>query len=219
MTLHFPVESHRLPSGTRVLLMQRRDLPILSLTAMVEAGTICEQAQQAGLAAFSAGLLTLGTTRRSAMVLAEEVDSLGASLGVHSDYDYSMVGFSSLSRHGLQGVRILSEVLSSPAFSPEEVERRRSDILSLLERRKDDPVDAVRNRFIATIYGDHPYRHPREGYVETISRLDAGSLRDFHGRFYRPENAIIAAVGDFEVSSLLSSLEEGLATWGAADAG
>jgi len=132
---------------------------------------------------------------------------------VHSDYDYSMVGVACLSRHQELGLDVLTEVLTSPAFAPDEVERRRNDILSLLERRKDDPVDRVRNRFIAGIYGDHPYRNPREGYPETVSEQDGESLRGFHRRFYRPEETLLAVVGDVRAEGVLTRLREALAGW------
>ena len=146
---HFEAPAHTLSNGMRVLLMERHHLPILSLTVLVRTGVISEGPGEAGLAGFTSGLLPRGTVRRSALRLAEEVDSLGAVLGVHSDYDLSMVGVSSLVRDETKAIELLADVVTSPAFAVEEVERRRDDILSALERRKDDPHERVRDPELA----------------------------------------------------------------------
>jgi zinc protease len=214
----FGREIHALSNGLGVLLLPRKHLPIIAATALVRAGAICERPGEAGLATFATSLLTRGTRWRSAVKLAEDIDALGAHLGVHSDYDYSMVGLSCLSRQFRQALEILTEVLTQPAFAPDEVERRRNDILSYLERKKDDPVDLVRNRFIERIYGEHPYHHSRDGYPETIRPLQAPELRAFHETFYRPNQTILALVGDFDPQRCLPQIDELLGSWPARSA-
>ncbi len=214
---HFDVETHVLPNGLRVLLMKRPELPIVSVSALIDAGQVRERREEAGLAAFTAGVLALGTTKRNAVRLAEDVDALGMSLGAHADYDFAMAGVSGLSRDLDATIEVLSEVVLSPAFLAEEVERRRSDILTFLERRKDDPVDRVRNRFLARIYGDHPYGRPKEGTVETLAHLGPADLRGFYHRFYRPNDTTIALVGDVETAHTLALLSEKFGAWARAD--
>lgn len=206
-------ESHVLPNGLKVLLLPRGHLPIVSVTLLIPAGVLCEGPGQAGLSTFTGSLLTRGTEKRNAETLALDIDALGANLGVHTDYDFTMAGISCLSRRFADSLEILAEVVTSPAFAPEEVERRRNDILSHLERRKDDPVDLVRNRFIERVYGDHPYHHPRDGHAATIKPLFEADLRSFHERFFRPNQSVLAVVGDFEPHSALGLIEDRLGGW------
>jgi zinc protease len=212
-TPSFSVSRHTLENGMRVLLMERPHLPILSLTLLVPAGVASESGPEAGLSGFTLGLLPRGTLRRGAVQLAEDVDSLGAVLGVHSDYDFSLAGVSSLARCSAEAIEILAEVAMSPAFEPEEVERRRSDVLSHLERMKDEPGELVRNRFLARIYGEHPYHHPPSGTPETVGRFQAADVHRFYRRFFRPNEAILAVVGDLEAGSTLRMLEDRFGPW------
>ena len=214
---HFAVARATFPNGLRVCLMERPRLPILSLTVMVQAGVISEGAEEAGLSAFTLNLLPRGTVRRDALRLAEEVDSMGASLGVHGDYDFSMVGISSLARDQDEAIEILAEVVTAPAFLPEEVERRRHDILSNLERLKDDPGELVRNRFLRAIYGAHPYHLPSSGLPETVRGFAGPQLRSFYNRLYRPNNAVLAVVGDLKPESMMRILQQRFGCWARAE--
>lgn len=206
-------QAQTLSNGLRVLLLPRRHLPIVSATALVRAGVFSEGPGQAGLASFTAALLSRGTRRRTAAELALDTDTLGANLGIHADYDYSMVGISSLSKQLTSALEILVEVLTEPAFSPAEVERRRRETLTLLERSKDEPTVQVRNRFAEKIYGDHPYHHPREGYLATVRSHDSAAATAFHQGHYRPNQTLLALVGDFDADLALRHIERLLSGW------
>lgn len=209
----FEVVRHTLENGLGLLLLERPQLPILSITTLLRAGVISESREEAGLSQLTASLLPRGTAKRDAVRLAEDVDALGASLGVHSDHDFSSVGISCLSRVGTEAVRILAEVVTSPAFDPEEVERRRNDVLSAIRRKNDDLVYLVRSRFQELVFGDHPYRLPLLGYEETVGRITPAEIRGFYERLYRPNNTLIAVAGDFRPAEMIELLEDAFGSW------
>ncbi len=214
----FAVDRHRLPNGLTVFLLERRSLPLLSLTMLVPSGVNAETRTEAGLAHLTAALLPQGTATRDAVRLAEDVDALGASLGAHSDYDYSSVGLSCLARDAEAAISILAEVVTTPAFAEHEIERKRRDVLSVLERRKDDLVDRVRTRFGELMFGDHPYANPRLGYPESVAGLSSERVRGFYRTHYRPDEAMLAVVGDFTPSRMLATLTAAFGSWAAAPA-
>jgi zinc protease len=215
---HFPEERHTLPNGLRVIAVRRDHLPILSATVLLPAGTAMEAPGEAGLSAMTASLLTRGTLRRGAMEIAEAADGIGAGLGVSSDYDYTLAGTGCLSRDAGEALALLAEVLLVPSFPDDEVERRRGEMLGLLERRRDDPSDLVRNRFLERIYGAHPYHHPREGLPGTLARFTRGDLAGFYRRHYRPDGAVLALVGDLDPGDAFRLAAELFGGWGTEEA-
>ena len=54
-----------------------------------------------------------------------------------------------------------------------------------------------RNSFVA-----HPYRRPGIGSIEELDAATIDDVRAFHGTFYRPDNAVLIVVGDFEQQQL-----------------
>jgi zinc protease len=152
------------------------------------------------------------------MEIAEAADGIGAGLGVSSDYDYTLAGTGCLSRDAAEALALLAEVLVAPSFPDDEVERRRGEILGLLERRRDDPSDLVRNRFLKRIYGAHPYHHPREGLPGTLARFVREDLAGFYRRHYRPDGAVLALVGDLDSGDAFRLAADLFGGWGTEDA-
>ncbi|MGB5512993.1 MAG: pitrilysin family protein, partial [Thermoanaerobaculia bacterium] len=46
------------------------------------------------------------------------------------------------------------------------------------------------------LYGSHPYSRPILGTREAIDRVTVDHLREFHDRYYQPENAVLVVAGD-----------------------
>jgi zinc protease len=107
----------------------------------------------------------------------------------------------------------LAEVVLEPAFLDEEVERKRSQILGILERRKDDYGDVVRKKFFRMIYGAHPYGRVKEGTSDSITAMSRGDIERFYGARYAPRQSILAIVGDVDPASCARQIEERFGGW------
>ncbi|MCA9729013.1 MAG: insulinase family protein, partial [Candidatus Eisenbacteria bacterium] len=207
------VHRKTLSNGLLALLVQRPGLPVVSLNLLLRSGLVRERRGEEGLAQLTTTLLSHGTRQRSATQLAEDVDSLGAALGVHCDRDFASVGLSAASDDLGAAIEILADVVTQPAFAAEEIERRRSDILSGLRRREDDNAYRVARRFTECIFGDHPYRNPSLGRPEVVSELSRDQIVGFYESGFRPNNGVLAVVGAFEPEDLLRDLEARLGSW------
>lgn len=207
------VRRETLENGLRILLLERPDLPILSLTLMVPAGLLWEQGGEEGLSQFSVSLLSHGTERRDAVQLAEDVDTLGATLGIHANHDYADLGLSCRAEDMEIAIEILAEVATRPAYRPDEIERRRSDLLSAIRRREDDHAQRVRMRMGECLFAAHPYRNPALGNADVVASLSEEQLRGFYERTFQPNGSILAVVGAFRSDALLSSLKRHFEPW------
>jgi zinc protease len=207
------LERRVLDNGLVVLVMERRHLPTLSATFLFPAGIALEPERCPGAAFFASQVLPMGTLRRTAVRLAEDVDGLGATLATGCDYDYATIDVTGLSRDADALFDVLAEVTLSPGFLEEEVERRRSQILGILERRKDDYGDVVRNRFFQEIYGPHPYSRTKEGTAESVGTMRRDDLATLWKEAYIPAGAILAVVGDIDLPRAMRAAEERFGRW------
>ncbi|MBM3288421.1 MAG: insulinase family protein, partial [Candidatus Eisenbacteria bacterium] len=203
----------RLDNGLVVLVLGRRHLPIVSATLLSPAGIAHQPSGLGGLANFASQLLPLGTGRRSATELAEEIDGLGASLSSGCDYDFATVEVAGLARDLGRLIEILADVARRPAFLEEEIERKRSQLLGLLEKREDEYPGLVRDRFFEMVYGGHPYHRRREGNAESVKSIARSDLVGFHEGAYTPEDSILAIVGDVDLPGAIRLAEEGFGGW------
>lgn len=57
----------------------------------------------------------------------------------------------------------------------------------------------------------HPYRRPGIGSIEELDAATIDDVRAFHSTFYRPDNAVLIVVGDFEQQQLDGWIDQYLA--------
>ena len=69
-----------LPNGLRVVIAPVRKLPLVTVLALIDAGSVADPAGQEGVAQLTASLLTEGTGKLTGSALAELVELMGSTL-------------------------------------------------------------------------------------------------------------------------------------------
>lgn len=205
--------SRALSNGLKVVVVERHSLPLVTLQLVVKAGAESDPPELSGTAQFVASLLDQGTRRRSAQQIAEAIDSVGGTIEVGADWDNSFAVATVLTDHTELAFDLLADITIYPAFFPSEVERTRKQTLSALEVLRGDPgylADTVFNRLIfeRTTYG-----HPAEGTLDTVRRLTALDLKQFHARYYSPANSYLTVVGDIKVEDAMDYAQKFFGAW------
>jgi len=204
---------HRLPNGLRIVLIQRQDLPLLTLYAIVETGAEADPSNLPGTAEMAADLLPEGTQRRSAFQIAQAIDQAGGNINTGAGWDESFANVSVLSDHKKLAFDLLADLLMHPAFAPQEIERVRKQTLSALDIVTQDPsylADVVLRRYL---YAGTSYAHSEDGTPEAIRRVTRQDLVAFHARNYVPSRTILAVVGDISDQQCLALATRFLGDW------
>ncbi|MBU1356919.1 MAG: insulinase family protein [Candidatus Edwardsbacteria bacterium] len=202
-----------LKNGLTVLLLENRQLPVISMEVMVKAGSITDPAGYAGLANFAAEMLPKGTSSRSALDIAESFDYVGAQFSVKCDYDAIFFSLTTLARDFDKTAPVLFDLLSQPAFDSIETGRLQGELLSAIEAKGDRPNTQSAEAFTQLLFGGHPYAHPVMGSAESVSRIFRHDLSGHHKKYYAPNNCIISVVGDFKSSRIKKLIEQNLGKW------
>jgi zinc protease len=63
------------------------------------------------------------------------------------------------------------------------------------------------------IYGFHPYGMPGSGTPDSLQSLTRQDFVDFHGRYFVPNNALVAVVGDITAADAMAGLEKYFGDW------
>lgn len=185
-----------LANGLRIVVIERHSLPDVTLRLVVKAGAEADPGDAPGIAQLVTALLNQGTTRRSALEIAEAIDRAGGEIDTGAEWDDSYAALGVLGDQTDLAFDLLADMILDPAFAPAEVERKRRQILSALEVAQQDPGYVADRAFDHLALGGTPYGHPQDGTLESLARLTPDDLRAFHSRYYRPDNSILAVVGD-----------------------
>lgn len=212
-------EETTLKNGLRVVLLPAHKVPTFNMQMVVLSGGLVDKPDYRGLASFTATLLREGTAKRSSKDIAEQVDALGASLNANSGFSSmtSTVSTGGLVENMDQTLDLFADVIRNPTFPQAEVDKYKTRTLAQLQFQRSIPQFLAAEQFQKAIYGTS---HPASLIAppaESLKKLTSKDLADFHSTYYRPNNAILAVVGDVTMKELVPKLEKYFGDWQKAD--
>lgn len=202
------IQHWRTDHGARVYFVEARELPIVDVRVVFDAGAARDGDQQ-GLASLTNAVLMLGAGSLSADAIAERFESVGARPEHGTERDMAWLAVRSLSDRELlgQAMDTLALILTQPTFSEEHFERERQRRLVALEQQKQSPDRLAKRAFYRNLYGDHPYGNLPLGTVEAVNGITRQDVAEFHRRHYVARNAVLAIVGDLDRAQARSLAE------------
>jgi len=192
-----------LPNGLRVLLKEDTAWPLVSVHAWVRAGSVDEQASQAGIAHVIEHMVFKGTSRTPAVEISRWVENLGGSINAETARDYTHYYIDVPGAGARKAVQLLGEMLHQALFDPREWERERPVILEEIKRRNDDPESLLWDLFNEALFEEDRLRRPVIGSVETVSAVTREGLWAFYREFYSTGNCFLVVTGNFKTRQML----------------
>jgi predicted Zn-dependent peptidase len=219
-TMTFPALKFEIPqcervqlnNGMVVYLLQDHELPIVNLTAYLNAGSIYDPPGKVGLASLTGAALRSGGTLETAPdKLDRELEFMASSLESSISSESANVSLSTLTRNLDRTLALFAQLMREPVFDKSRVELARMQAIEGIRRMNDDPKGIAGRELSRAIYPDHPLSAiPTLASVNAITRQD---MVDFQKRYFYPANTILAVSGDFDREKLLKSLESLFAGW------
>jgi zinc protease len=210
--LSFPeFKEFELENGMAGLVVEHREQPVVSIYMIFNSGDATDPAGKEALANFTVDQLNKGTSSKSALELAEWIESVGGSVRSWSEGDYSAVAISVLSDYLDIAYDYLQDIVLNPTFPEDELELIRKRVKTALELELSQPAAVGQRHLRNLVYGDHPYaKQPTVESVEVITRDD---LIGFHKTNFVPNNVMIGVVGDVKWKDVRKSLEKRFDGW------
>jgi zinc protease len=212
-----PVEL-KLDDGLTVLVLENHRLPTVTVRLLIQgAGALNDPADLPGLASLTAAMLKEGTTTRSSKQIAEDIERLGATIGVSAPFggDTATLTASGLSDNLGEWMNLAADILLHPTFPESELNKMKQRLRVQLQQQRSSPMFLVQERFNRAVYGDHPAAIT-SSTAESIGKITPELLAKWYKQRYVPQNAILAIAGDVRPADL-AQLFNGLPPWEASD--
>jgi len=204
-----------LKNGLRVVVLEsNHKLPIFSMEMVVVSGGLSDPADMRGLANATATLLREGTAKRNSRELSEQLDTIGANLGANSGVSsfQTSINTGGLTDNLDQILDLFAEVIRTPKFPADEVERYKSRTLAQQPLLRAQPQFLAQERLSRAIYGTHPASLV-VAPVEAIKKITPADLARFHSQNYVANNATLYVAGDVTLAQLMPKLERVFGDW------
>lgn len=207
-------KSFKLANGLTVLLVEQRNLPIVSANMIMLGGSEANPADKPGLASFTASMLDEGTQRRNALQIADDAERLGATLGTGSSMDASSVAIRSLKKNVDAVFDLFADVILNPQFPDKEIARIRNERLTAILQQRDNPSILATKVFNAVVYGaKHPYGYLDIGTEESNMGISRDEMLKFWKEHYVPESSALVVAGDLTEAELRALAEKYFDKW------
>ncbi len=184
--------------------------PLITMKAFFHKGAAEEKIP--GLASFTAELMMRGTKNRTASGIAEETDMIGAGMRSIGNWEDTSIGITALADHCDKAFELLTDCLLNPLFSENETERLRKKFIADIKEETSEPGYLAKLALNSLFYQGHPYSHPRDGTIESISSLTRDDCINWHNSMKERSKITVIIAGNGDFDSLVSKFRKELST-------
>jgi zinc protease len=203
-----------LGSGIPLWVFCRSDLPTVAAAIVVRGGGGLQRPEEPGVAQLTLDMLEEGTKSRTALQIADEAESIGATVSASCGWDASYVSFRCLKTELPTTLDLSIDILCNPTFPEPEWQRVRGQTLAALKAERDSAEARAYRVLLEAIYGrDHPYGYPLVGTLASVERLTCSDLAAFHAKYLVPEQTAVVIAGDIDPDTIASELDRRLSSW------
>ena len=202
------IRMERLSNGLRVLLKRHSQLPLINIQAFVLGGSLVDDQQTAGRAALVGAMLERGTADRTAQQIADYFDSIGGRMAMGAG-GFTVFGSATTLREDFpEAAAVFAKCFTQATFPQQEYAKVQQLALGAIARRADEPYPEINEFFCDNLPADSPYHVLRGGTADSVHGLTADDLRQYHAKYFVPENMIVTVFGDIDVEEALTLVRE-----------
>jgi len=197
-----------LDNGLTVLISEMPSSPIVSVYALVKAGSATEgKFLGTGISHFLEHMLFKGTVDRSVGEIASQIQAVGGSINASTSMDYTIYTLNVPFEAFDIALDVLSDMLMNSVMNAEEVEKERDVIFGEMRLNNDNPDRKVHRLTFENAYINHPYRHPVIGYKELLEKVSREDIVEYYQSYYAPNNIVFSVAGNISTEEVLSKIK------------
>jgi len=202
-----PFQRAELSNGTVVIVNENHRLPVVAMDCWVKTGTANEEESQNGISHFYEHMFFKGTKKHPVGELDRLVKEAGGYNNAATSNEYThyyVVLPGELNEHAMD---LLADALYNSHFADDDIAREKLVVKEEINRSEDDPSTKLYTLLFENCFRGTPYAMPILGNKESLDRITAGSLMEYHDRFYVPENVTVVISGDVNPDNAFNAIE------------
>jgi len=203
-----------LSNGLRLILVPRRDVPLIACSLTLRGGARLDPPGQAGTAALAADLLTHGSGSRDAYAFADAVEGAGGSLAAEVHAEAIEVHGQFLARDSALMLELLSDAVLRPRFDAGEFDKLRTRRIEEIKAAKDSSPQALLGNYgRALLFGSHGYGKPVGGSEQSLARIRPADVRRLYAAQAGADHATLVIAGDFDAAQIRAEVSRRFGVW------
>ena len=185
-------------SGVKVILRQISGNDVVAANLYLLGGTRQVTPATSGIEPFLLEVSERGTSKYPKEALRRTMARLGTEIVVSPSHDWTVFGIRSNAEGFDSTWSVFADRLARPTLATREIDVARSQFLSAVRQRRDDPDASAEFLADSIAFIGHPYGIPVGGTEASISGFDSASLREYQKSQFVTSRMLLVVVGDID---------------------
>ncbi|MEW6729855.1 MAG: pitrilysin family protein [Acidobacteriota bacterium] len=198
-----PVRDFSTLRGPRAFVREDQSRPLLAVGVYFLGGRLLENQANSGITELMLRTMLRGTQRQNGTEMAMVLEQLGGELKIVNEPDFFGYTLEVLSRNSEQAMKMLIDIIESPAFDKGEFAREKASLVAATRALRDDGRHRPEQLLHSALYGIHPYGLPQFGLDNSIEKLTENDISEWYQRSVKRHLPLVVIVGDTEGSALV----------------
>lgn len=197
-----------LPGGTKIISEFIPHVKSFTLGFWFNVGARDENLRNNGISHFIEHMLFKGTKRRTAKMIAEEIESYGGYLNAFTSKEHTCYYSKGLTENLGRTFSVLSDLIQNPLFKENHIKKEAGVIIDELKDIDDNPEELLYDKFEEIIFNGSRLSFPVIGKETNIKNFHSDDLFNFHGSNYNTNGLLIVASGNVKHDELIKLTEK-----------
>ncbi len=202
----------KLANQLDVFLVERHELPTISLSLNFDGGQVSDRKGQEGMASVCMSMASEGTKELDKLAFDEALADTASNVSSYAGNESQGVTMRSLTKNFDATFALFSDTLLQPGFRDEDLKRMVQRRLESLKQSKGSPRSVAGRLLGSTIYGP---RHPFGTFSteKSLAKIKIKDCTSYYKSYIRPQGARLFVVGDMTQAQITEKFAPLLAKW------
>ncbi len=202
------VDSITLNNGLRVVFDDMPFVRSVCFGIWIKNGSRNEMPSQNGISHFIEHMLFKGTEKRTAAMIAEEMDAVGGQMNAFTSKEHICVYAKILDTHFDTALDVCSDMFFNSVYSQEEIDKEKGVVFEEISMNDDSPDDVVVELLHKLMWPESSIGYPVLGTKDTVSTFTNKSLMDYVCEHFVPQNIVVSVSGNFDKRQMLEGIAQ-----------
>ena len=197
-----------LPGGTKIISEFIPHVQSFTLGFWFNVGARDESLRNNGISHFIEHMLFKGTKKRTAKMIAEEIESSGGYLNAFTSKEHTCYYSKGLSENLGKTFSVLSDLIQNPLFKEIHIRKESGVVIDELKDIDDNPEELLYDKFEEIIFNGNRLSYPVIGIEKNIENFRSSDLFNYHNSNYNTNGLMIVASGNVKHDEIIKLTEK-----------
>ena len=199
------VQQETLANGLHVVMLEEHQVPVINLQVWYHVGSKDELPGHTGFAHLFEHLMFKGSAHVGPSEMSRIIEAMGGSFNAYTNDDTTVFWETFPSNYLERVCWLEADRLGSLNVDDANFKSEREVVKEERRVRIDNqPYGLIQEDLYAAAFEVHPYHHTTIGSIEDLNKATVADVRQFHDTYYKPNNATMVIVGDFQPGEALA---------------